>query len=130
MLRKDEFTKLKDKKEFWSKVCEFFIKEGNGKTGTLINSLIKEIDFSDENIYKLIHLAGADVGKITPAHFSKFCGTTGLIIFLIKDAFEYAGIVVEKKTLPVRLYRNYTYAINLLQPKIEHLKKIQSQIFS
>lgn len=130
MLKKEEFTKIKDKQEFWTKVCNFFVKEGNGKTGTLINSLIKDIDFSDENIYVLIKLAGSDVSKITPTYFSKFCGTTGLIIFLIKDAFEYAGIVIDKKTLPIKLHRNYTYAIDVLQNKMTRLKKIQAQFFN
>ena len=131
LLKKQEFLALKDDKvKFWKKVCDFFVKEGNGKTGALINSLIKDIDFSDENIYKLIKLAGNDVSKITPTYFSKFCGTTGLIIFLIKDAFEYAGIVIDKKTLPKRLFKNYNYALQVINVKLEKMKKMQLECFS
>jgi hypothetical protein len=54
------------------------------------------------------------------------CGTTGLFIFLIKDALEYAGILIDKKTAAGRLYKNYMFNFDVLQTKIEKLKKIQT----
>lgn len=130
LLRNEELLSIKDKQVFWEKTCEYFIKEGKEKTGAMIHSKIKDIVFTDENIYKLVKLVGNDVSKITPGYFSKICGTTGLIIFLVKDAFEYAGIIVEKKTLPARLYKNCMYSFDMLQTKIQRLKSIQTQFLS
>lgn len=64
---------------------------------------------------------------MSPAYFSKICGTTGLIIFLIKDALEYAGIIIqEKKNIPARLHSNLIYILKLLnerESKLDSLKK-------
>ena len=96
----------------------------------MIQSLVKDIDFSDNNIYKLTKLVGNNISKIAPNYFSKLCGTTGLFIFLIKDAFDYSGIIVDKKTSQARLYKNYMYLFDQLQSRMERLKEIQKKIFS
>ena len=124
-----ELVEIKENPVFWKQACEYFIKEGNGKTGTMIQNLVKNIDFSSENIFKVQRLVGGNASKITPAYFSKICGTTGLIIFLIKDALEYAAILIDKKTSPARLYKNYLYCFEVLQSRIERLKKIQVKFF-
>jgi hypothetical protein len=130
LLNLKEYTCVKDKMEFWKVTCEYFIKENNSKLGTKIQNLVKNIDFSSQNVYRLIKLLGNNLPKITPNYFSKLCGTTGLFIFLIKDALEYAGIVVDKKTSPCRLFNNYTFIIESLQIKKERLKSIQSKLFN
>lgn len=126
----NDYVNIKDTNEFWKKTCEYFVKESEQKLGTFVQNLVKNIDFSNENIYKLTRLVGNNLSKITPNYFSKMCGTTGLFIFLIKDSFEYAGILVDKKTPPARLYKNYMYVFEVLQGKIERLKKIQAAHFS
>ena len=60
---------------------------------------MKNFDFSEENLVKITKIIGNREKKITPTFYSKTCGTTGLIIFLVKDAMEYAGIIIDKKTL-------------------------------
>lgn len=130
LLDKNEVVAIKDTNEFWKKTCDYFLTEGAGKTGTMVQNLVKSIDFSNENIYKVSRLLGNNAHKITPAYFSKICGTTGLIIFLIKDALEYAGILQDKKTPSARHYSNALYLFDMLQAKIERLKTIQTKFFS
>ena len=101
--------------------------------GDFINNSIKKFDFSDENIYKSLKIIGHREKKITPTFYSKTCGTTGLIIFLIKDTMEYAGLIVDKKTLPARLYRLNNYLLSKSKLKLDKLdlfeKKFLKQEF-
>ena len=62
------------------------------------------------------------VDEIKPTNYSKICGTTGLVIFLIKDALEYCGIMQnDKKNSPSLLMKNLEY--------LEHIEnKISSYI--
>jgi hypothetical protein len=130
LLNHTEISEIKDKNEFWQKTCSFLVKENETKMGTVIQNLVKNIDFSNENIYKISKMIGNNVSKINPNYFSKLCGTTGLFIFFIKDALEYAGIIVDKKTSTNRLFKNYTYSNEILQSKLDRLKKIQEKFFS
>jgi hypothetical protein len=77
---------------------------------------------------KIQKIVGVNPGRITPQYFSKLCGTTGLIAFLLKDAFEYAGITVDKKTPPYNLYKYENYQQNELNKKIEKLKELQTKL--
>ena len=44
---------------------------------------------------------------IYPSYYSKICGTTGLIVFILKDALEYCGVLVNEKRTPIkRIYEN------------------------
>ena len=66
--------------------------------------------------------------KFNPASFSKINGTTGLVIFIIKDALEYAGILITSKTPKSRIYDNLIYYKNLIEPLtnfIDFLSKIK-----
>ena len=127
LLNLKEYNLIKDKYEFWKFACDFFTKDSTIKLGQIIQNLLKKFDFSNANVYRLSRLLGNNFSKITPNYFSKLCGTTGLFIFLIKDALEYAGILVDKKTSPSRLNKNFTYLLELLQTKKERLKIIQSK---
>ena len=115
--------------DFWTETCNYFAKERDGKLGTMVTNLVKSIDFSDANIYKISKLVGINSSKISPNYFSKMCGTTGLFIFLIKDALEYAGILLDKKTPPSRHMKNHLYTFQVLQAKMERFKKLQTAIF-
>ncbi len=67
-------------------------------------------------------MIGSNINKISPAYFSKICGTTGLILFLLKDVMEYSGItIVDKKTPIQRIYNNYNYLLDILNSKIYRL---------
>ncbi len=68
-----------------------------------------KFDFSDENIYNICKMLGNNATKMTPAYFSKLCGTTGFLIFLIKDMLEYSGILIERKVNNLRIYKNLQF---------------------
>jgi len=125
LLNMHEYVLTKNAEEFWKMTCEYFVKESNQKLGQMVQNLVKNIDFSNENIYKVTKIAGNNIAKITPNYFSKMCGTTGLFIFLIKDSLEYAGILFDKKTPASRHYKNYMFNFETLQSKMERIKKMQ-----
>jgi len=61
------------------------------------------------------------ISFMTPPNYSKICPTTSLFVFLLKDLFEYFGVIKEKKTLPARIYRNNMVLLDSLQSKIKSL---------
>jgi hypothetical protein len=130
LLGNETLSKIKDNSEFWKQCCEYFVNESGGKLGNMVQQLVKNMDFSSENIFKVNKVVAGQGSRLIPANFSKICGTTGLIIFLIKDALEYSGIVIDKKTPIQRLIKNYMYTFDVLQYRIERLKKLQAKIFS
>ena len=85
---------------------------------------MKNFDFSEENIYIISKLCENKEKKISPSFFSKICGTTGLVIFLIRDALEYTGIIIDKKTLPSRLQKLYKYGLEKKQYLLEKFKSL------
>jgi hypothetical protein len=84
--------------------------------GNFYTESTKRFDFSDANIAKLNKMAEKHLAKISPSYFSKICGTTGLLIFLVKDALEYAGVIIDpKRSLPARILKNLTYPLENLR---------------
>ena len=57
--------------------------------------------------------------QLKPASFSKICPTTGFVVFLIKDALEYCGVILStKKNIP-SLCLQYLEYINEMQNKLK-----------
>ena len=111
-----------DKQIFWKKCCYYFNNESNGKTGELLLKNVKDgIDLKSDNIYKLIQIMNGHIHKITPAYFSKICGTTGLFVFFIKDILDFLGISNDKK-LQSNSYWTYKGVINVIDKKIAKIK--------
>ncbi len=90
---------------------------------------MQNFDFSEQNIYKLNRLVEKNSHKIAPAHFSKICATTGLFIFLIKDALEYAGVINDKKTPAGRVYHNLIFEIEMEQLKVKRLSNLLEVVY-
>ena len=115
---------------FWIKCTEYMIKNSNGKIGTFILDKFKNITFEHKKIFLLNKLLIGMKKKINPNYFSKICGTTGLLIFLIKDTLEYCGVIVnEKKTQPARILDNLLYfknSIDTLARYIDFLSGIKT----
>lgn len=88
---------------------------------------MKNFDFSDENLYRIIRIVGNREKRIAPTYYSKTCGTTGLIIFLIKDSMEYAGVVIDKKTLPARQFKLHNYVLTKARLKVDKLKEFEEK---
>jgi carbamoylphosphate synthase small subunit len=86
-------------KDFISRVKDYFIANSAGiGIGELCKSLAEKIDFSEENIEKIYNMMqqynikGIDTDKI-----GKQCRTTGIILFMIKDALVYCGLEANEK---------------------------------
>jgi hypothetical protein len=54
-------------------------------------------DFSDENIDKLETLVDGNRNKIDPAYFNQFNAMASFLMFALKDAAEFAGLLPEKR---------------------------------
>jgi len=121
------YAAIKDDKEFWENCCRYFLTENNGRTGDLINNSVKNFDYSEENLYKILKIIGNREKRITPTYYSKTCGTTGLIIFLIKDSMEYASVIIDKKTIPARTYKLYNYIITTVKQKLDRLDEFEKK---
>ena len=122
LLGKNDITSIKNDNLFWKEFTKFILDNNNGKTGNFYNESVKDFVFTSENIYKIRRIVGNKVDEIKPTNYSKLCGTTGLVIFLIKDALEYCGIMQnDKKNIPSLLMKNLEY--------LEHIEnKISSYI--
>ena len=121
--KEKEILMLKNDNDFWIKVKEYFSNFGEGKIGSIIEEQFKELDFSYENFVILDKICEGNINKLTPVYYSKLCPTTGLFVFLVKEALEYIGVLQDKKTQPGRIYKNLNYLIENAKAKKEELSK-------
>ena len=116
--------------KFWEKCIEYINRNSNGKIGTFILEKIKNITFEHKKIFLLNKLLIGMKNKIVPNYFSKICGTTGLLVFIVKDALEYCGVIQnDKKTQPSRILDNLLYyknTIDTLALFIDYLSGIKT----
>ena len=111
-----KIAEIVDDGEFWEKCIEYLnSKSTNNKIGSFILEKSKSFDFSKNSIYLINKLLVGIKPNFTTAHFSKINGPTGLVMFIIRDALEYAGIIVAKKTPKSRIYNNLVYYKNLIE---------------
>ncbi len=103
LIKNENLINIKNNKDFWREFCIWFILEGKNKLGVFINQLINQFDFSKENITLIKRIVNNTYYKIIPAIYSNLCITTGLIVFIIKDALEYCGIIINKKKTPIKV---------------------------
>jgi hypothetical protein len=105
--------------------------ECNNAIGKTIHEFVKSLNFSNSNLLNIQKLVGNNTHKITPSYFSKVCGTTGLFVFLLKDAFEYVGIMIDnKKTSPYNQYKLEKYHYEELTKVLEKLVNLQGNILN
>ena len=124
---KIDYAKTENVNEFWSKCCNYFTTLPNGQIGKAILDLIPNLNFSNENVFRMSRIVVNSLHKITPTYFSKMCGTTGLFLFLLKDAFEYCGILNDaKKTPQYNAYKLEKFITELYQKGIDKMKKVQA----
>ena len=111
-----KIAEIVDDAEFWEKCIEYLnSKSTNNKIGSFILEKSKSFDFSKNSIYLINKLLVGIKPNFTTAHFSKINGPTGLVMFIIRDALEYAGIIVAKKTPKSRIYNNLVFYKNLIE---------------
>lgn len=110
---------IKDQKLFWLEASDYILNNNNGKTGEFFKESINNYDFSIKNIYEINKIIYGQKDKIKPTVFSSICGTTGLVIFLIKDALEYIGVLHNSKKNIPSLVLKYLEYVEQMQHKIE-----------
>lgn len=118
-----EIAHTQDEAILWKQISNIFKEKANGKLGDLIIELLTTIDLSNENLLKLNILCNNHLTKLTPIYYAKQCSTTGLFIFIVKEALEYGGILQDKKTSALRMKNNLVNWIEILNKKIEQAKQ-------
>jgi hypothetical protein len=112
---------------FWIKCTEYLIGNANGKIGTFILKKMEDISFEHKKIYLVNKLLYKMKSKINANYFSKICGTTGLLIFVIRDVLEYCGVIInEKKTQPARILDNLLYYKNCNDTLANFINRLSS----
>ena len=125
LLKVENLVSIKNDNDFWKENCKFLLSESHDKLGTFMVEKSKEFCFDCENCYKLKEMIENVKSKIVPSYFSKICGTTGLIVFVVKDALEYSGAIVnDKKTQPRKIYDNILYEKEQYINKIKYYKEL------
>ena len=65
--------------------------------------------------------------NFSPSYYSSKCVTTGLLIFLLKDVLEYAGILKDKKNNPYLVYSTVKYHNEKYKEVLMRLKKFETK---
>ncbi len=121
---------LGNKPRFWKETCNYFLSESNIKTGYLLENSLKSPDVSNENLYKIYKILDNNSNKITPNYFSKICGTTGLIVFFVKDFLDYIAIIGDKKSSSSKALRSYNGILQVVNSNLQRLKRISNKYFN
>ena len=97
----NELKNIQDQKLFWIEASDYILNISNGKIGDFFRDSVENFEFSGKNIYEAKKLINGKEDQLKPANFTKICGTTGLVVFLIKDTLEYCGVLLSlKKNVP------------------------------
>ena len=129
--KEKEILKVKDNKEFWKLFKECIIKNSEKGLGAYIENEFKNLDFTEENIYKIYCLFEGKETKLDPAIISNMDKTAGLVIFSIKEALDFIGIHIgknEKKPENVPYKKYLEYIINKRKENEQKLDKMISQL--
>ena len=130
LLGEYKIANIPEDEYFWVKCTEYLNNKSEGKIGSFILEKFKNVTFDKRKIVLINKFLIGMKKKINPNYFPKICGTTGLLIFLIKDALEYCGVIInDKKTQPARILDNLMYyknSIETLAQIIEYLSGVKT----
>ena len=122
-----DLLKIKNNKEFWKIFRENFLKNSNNKIGTYLENTFKNLDLSEENIYKIYSLCEGFSKILSPSYFSKIDEFAGLCFICIKEALDYIGVKingVHKKSSPITVRKVLTYCILKRKEQDQKLDKM------
>ena len=110
------------------KCTEYLNSKGeNGKIGDFILSKFEKFNCDSKTIYYIEQIMKGKKDNMSPSYFSKICGSTGLLIFLIKELMEYCGVIVStKKTQLSRIYQNLKYFKNIIDKLSDFNKTLEN----
>ena len=131
LMKDNNLNKIKDDKIFWKKATEYILLNCKDNLGDFFNNSLNNFDLSYRNIYEIRKIVHGNEDKIKPVIYSNLCGTTGLVIFLIKDVLEYLGIIINyKKNIPGIMIKYLEY-INNNKNKVEnYINKIKNFVLN
>jgi hypothetical protein len=119
-LKDNDIKNIENDHLFWVKASDYIIEQSNGKIGDFFRDSVDNFEFTAKNIFEVKKLIYGKEDQLKPASFSKICPTTGFLIFLIKDALEYCGVILStKKNIP-SLCLQYLEYINEMQNKLKN----------
>ena len=114
-LKLDDLNIIKDDKLYWEKFSKYVLDNIGEKYSEFWIKSGNNFDFSDKTIFQVKKMAKGINEKLKPKYWGNICGTTGFVVFMIKDALEYSGVIEDKKTQPNRIKKNYLYVKSLLE---------------
>jgi hypothetical protein len=95
----------------------------------IADSLKGPYEFDCETLYRIYRIIGQNMQKINPNFYSKICGTTGLIVFFIKDMIDYMGFTFEKKTPINNVVSNMNGVITAIEDKRVKLEAFAEKFY-
>ena len=113
--------------KFWSNLSKYIISNSDGKLGNFILNQINKLDFSIQNLEKVIELVKPMIYLLNPTNFTKDNPTTALIVFALKDIVEYLGFTnsnieyFQKLKIYITKYKQFQEKNNKLK-LIFHIK--------
>ena len=125
LLKKEDLLYINDNREFWEKFSKYVV---DNKTDTLSKFFIdssSKFQLDNVNLNKVRKLAINQLDKINPSYYGKICGTTGLVVFLIKEMLIYVGIIEDKKTSPAKIKENLIYQKKVFEKLTEYYELVK-----
>ena len=125
LIKKDDLAYISRNVEFWKQFSQFVLNSGSTSLSAFFVDNTKNMKFEENILYKINKLYGPFDSSFGSAKFNSICPTTGLVSFLIKDIFEYTGIIVDKKrTPPGMIMKNLEYQKGVLQKIDDYISKL------
>ena len=124
---KRKIAEIKDNYKFWIRCKDYLKCNGIDKIGSFILEKSKDFDFSHKTIYLINKLLCGIKPNINASYFSKISGTIGMLIFIVKDALEFCGVLCSKKTPKNRIYDNLMYYKNIIDNLNNFIKNLNNE---
>ena len=124
LINKDNKKINQNDTELWKSAKDIIFTNKKEKLGNHLTQMIKEINLSDDNILIINDMCKGKKEILTPKYYTNLCPTTALFVLIIKDIFEYCGILIGKKpSLPMQ-YKKLEFAVKRNKEKEEIIKKM------
>ena len=128
LISKDNKKNNQTDNDFWKSAKDIIFTNRKAKLGDHLKEMIKEINFSDDNILIINEMCKGKEDKLTPKYYNSLCPTTALIFLLMKDIFDYCGIFASKKTCLPLQYKRLEHGVKINKEKGEKIKKMIEEI--
>jgi len=129
--KEKDILKENNKEKFWKLFRESMLKNSENGIGNFIKNEFKNLDFSEENIYRLNCLTEGQEERLGPINIGRKDNTAKFICFLIKNSLEYIKIVIGRsnKVSNSKVYKNYLeYIIKKREKNKKKLENLLSKV--